>query len=139
MATPPMPPLPKWATYIPSRSPQHKMHNTRGQAHNAVANKFPDGEGHVFEFVDGDWKISHSYYPPDECAWCKGDFWTQNPYSHRRHLSRYVPRSQEGPNFKRDVICASCYNKDEQDRRVRLQEERERAEYERLAGKYGNR
>lgn len=46
------PQLPKWATYIPGRRPEFKLHKQKGHATNAVGNHKC---GIVYEYVDNEW------------------------------------------------------------------------------------
>lgn len=130
---PPPPPPPKWATYIPGRKAgDHKIHKTRGQANNAVSDKYPYGEAHIFEWVDNDWKVVYSYVPPGKCQECGNEF-----VADRWGLRNlYVAFVHKGPKYLQPVICKVCYNKSYSEYTREAREVQERKQLAELKEKY---
>ena len=61
-----------WASYVPDRTPQFKVHTGRGQAVNAVHYQRcsqPRG-GIVYEWIDGKWVENYRYEKKDTCVKC---------------------------------------------------------------------
>lgn len=56
-------PEPQWATWIPSRKPDFKPHNTLGQAKNAMLQNYPlaTGRAALYEHVDSEWVLRGEY------------------------------------------------------------------------------
>jgi hypothetical protein len=98
---PPKPPeVPPYATYVPDRSPQFKVHASRGKAVSAISyvHSYQARGGIVYALVDGKWKEELRYEPQETCDKCNKKFsWQNYPVALDRSLPvlkrRYVHRN----------------------------------------------
>lgn len=110
------PKTPVWATYIPSRTPEWKLHTNRGHAINAINNRASTGYGQgspgiIYEYVDGEWVEWDRYERPDRCAHCGGAFrsskgensWWSTSYRLSYHDKKLT-------TYKQPVVCGVCYD-----------------------------
>jgi hypothetical protein len=71
--TPPSPPMPRWATWVAYRRPEHKQHPSLGQAKGALSYTYREtitphgftGPCALFEFVDGHWVMRAQFHRGD--------------------------------------------------------------------------
>lgn len=124
-----------WATYVEGRSPAFKVHSSEGLANAAISNHYPGRSVIKYNLVDGEWKEHTRFVSPTECEYCNGPLSEKTPWGSTR-FGRYRPYGYKGRAFLQPVICRTCYTKTWEDFRRQSQEERERAEYERLKEKF---
>lgn len=101
----------KWASLIPGRKPEFKVHKTRGQAFNAVSQKMPRQSVAVLEFNGADWQFYFDYSPPINCERCGGPFHPDR--WNRKHLN--MAKQEGDPNYLSDIVCDLCIVKNEID------------------------
>lgn len=68
----PPPPAPEWATLVPSRRPEFKIHNKRSHAINALKVYNPPRTGTIYQWDPEvrEWVEWFSYERPTECCLC---------------------------------------------------------------------
>lgn len=124
----------QYATYIPWRTPEFKVHRTEGLAHSALGQRSYDEPYAKYELKGGVWHKVFEYQPADVCGFCKGSLRVGTPsggwrYSRNESLSK-------APKWTKKPICRNCYNIQNEQRKREMQEQRERAELARLSKKY---
>lgn len=108
------PKTPVWASYVPARSPEWKLHAGRGQAINAINNRATSygslgSPGIIYEFVDGEWVEWDRYERPKECAHCGGPFGHTERDRYFSEAYRLHWTSTKLYAFQKPVVCATCY------------------------------
>ena len=91
---------PKWATLIPHRVPEFKIHSSEGLAHNAMSNRSLNESFAKYELVNGEWILRYLYRPEKYCSAC-GVLYASD--RERRHRVPYVKPVATAP-----VICHDC-------------------------------
>lgn len=129
------PPQVEWATFIPDRTPNFKMHNTKQQAMAAMAYRMPNNACTLLHFENGEWVEEWDYQPSDICNWCGGSVYVES-YG-RKWAHRHYPPQHKGTRVGSPVICDGCYKAERLRLADKAHEERERKQYEELKQKYG--
>lgn len=72
----PVPVIPKWATFVPGRYPNFKMHKQPTHAKSAISTH---GKGVLYEHVDGKWVERANTDSPDQdvCGVCGESTWRE--------------------------------------------------------------
>ncbi len=125
----------QWATYIPGRNPEFKVHSNLGLARSAMGQRSLDERYALYNLVEGTWVKTFEYGPRPNCDRCGQSYVTASNNRWRgsqRNWEDTGSRPWEGGN----VICASCKNADDSLRQLKYQIKQERAEFERLKAKY---
>lgn len=116
--------LPEYATYIPSRSPNFKMHKQKKHAANALScGAGADSPGILYQNIDGKWIEIDRFEPPTECAHCGGNFQqihnemfeeykktSTSRYVYNTYRARVVYDDAIKPAYKQKKVCNRCYN-----------------------------
>jgi hypothetical protein len=99
---PPIPEVPRWATYIENRQPPFKIHKTRSHAVLALGHNPYDGRktraGTLYEAVDGEWVVreqthgeprrEHRLFAEAERKKCqRSHSWTKNRLLNTANIS----------------------------------------------------
>lgn len=122
-----------WATLIPGRTPEFKVHRTEGLANSAMSQRGVYASFAKYELVDGEWKRRFLYVPRSACDRCKAPYAIhETGYSRMRNIDSTF----DGPNYLAPVICNMCNREDEERRYAVLMKKRDLAELERLKAKY---
>ena len=125
-----------WATMIPARTPEFKVHKTEALANSAMGNRGISERYAKYELVGGVWIKRFEYVPPEVCDSCGGPFvGTRSAYDKGRHRKTHF---YKGPQYLAPVICNKCYEADRVEHRRIWQEKHEREELARLQVKYNN-
>lgn len=85
-----------WATLVPDRSPQFKVHNDQGKARAALTCHFRDCAVALYELVEGAW-CKREEYARGVCSTCGGNRYLQQADFHD-------PR----PSYAQPQLCYSC-------------------------------
>lgn len=121
----------QWATLIPDRSPEFKVHSSKGLANSALAMRFPQYECARYTVVDGKWVLDWEYHLAENCSRCGNKF---PKYNHGRNLSEEV----DTITINKAVICDDCWAAERRTKRVAAEEARERKLLADLQAKYKN-
>lgn len=122
-----------WATMIPDRSPEFKVHKSEGLANSAMGNRGINESYAKYELVDGVWHKRYEYIPPDVCDRCNGPFVGTRPYDTGRNRQRYL---YKGVGYLAPVICNTCYRADYDEYMREAREKQERRTLAQLQAKY---
>jgi len=97
--------LHSYCTYIGSRVPKFKIHNTITAAQQALRNAYPKSEGIIFEYsIDiQDWVEYDRSGNAERCHGCG-----RTPLDSK---DRYLANPKLVPQYKSPVACASCYQR----------------------------
>lgn len=117
-----------WATYIPYRTPEFKVHRSEGLANNAMGQRGPDESYAKYQLVSGEWVKVFEHHPAKNCAWCSAPL--------TGYRDRYLPPLSKKPKWQQPTICKQCYDTSYAQQRREAQELRERRELQRLQDKY---
>ncbi len=120
-----------WATFVPERKPQFKVHNTKGLAHSALGQRNYYESYALYELVGGIWHRRFEYVPGSDCNYCGNEFSKDQwgGYVRIRPLS-------DGPGWNKKPICNKCYTVQREQRNREIREAQERAELARLQAIY---
>jgi hypothetical protein len=121
-----------WATYIPARSPEFKVHKTLGLARSAMGQRSYDESYALYEMQGGQWVKTFEYHPAEMCGICG---WRFNNGTDRWARVRYESMSKAS-KWTKGPICAKCYGIQRDQIRREAEERRELAELKRLQNKY---
>lgn len=90
------PPAPEWATHIPSRRPEFKIHNKRSHAINALKVYNPPRTGTIYQWnpETREWDEWFSFERPTECSLCGQPF-----YPYQRNLGSITPMDRKADPF----------------------------------------
>ena len=124
-----------FATYIPARTPEFKVHRTEGLAHSALGQRNYNESYAKYEMKEGQWVKVFEHHPADACGLCGGTFQVTHP-SGRTGVFRYESYAKV-PKWQKEPICHNCYTTQREKQRRIDEEKRERAQYERLNQIYG--
>jgi hypothetical protein len=107
------PTLPEWATDVPSRNPQFKIHRTQGLAMSALSDKMPYGACQVlrFDLASMMWKVYIDFISPTDCERCGGPF-AYGTYRDRTDKIAEDRLGDKRPKWQRDIICRVCWTAD---------------------------
>ncbi len=120
-----------FATFIPARTPEFKVHRTEGLAHSALGQRSYDESYAKYEMKDGQWVKVFEYVPQTEgCGICGGSFRVSTYSGGYRHVR--CESLSKAPRWKKKPICQNCRNTQRAQERRMQEEARDRAEYERL-------
>lgn len=108
---------PVWATHIPGRSPEFKVHKTVGQAHNALSQRGFHEHYALYHLIDGVWNKTFEYHPPEVCE-C-GRRYAESAQPYRSVYNRDPDAKHRWDSLP---ICLACYEV----KRLRIREEYER-------------
>jgi hypothetical protein len=126
-----------WATYIPNRSPEFKVHKNEGLANSAMGQRDLNESYAKYALRGGEWVKVYEYQPKHFCDWCSKNLHENEKDARGRYrTTRYRPPHSKKPKWQQPVICAGCYNTAVAQKRREEQEARERAELKRLQDKY---
>lgn len=121
-----------WATMIPGRSPDFKVHKSEALANSAMGQRGFHAEYAKYKLESGGWTKVFEYHPPTICR-C-GNRYKDHSGSYYRHF--YEDPSSTEAKYKQKPICRVCYETQQAELNRHRQEQRERAELARLAAKY---
>lgn len=122
-----------WATMIPARTPEFKVHKTEALANSAMGNRNIHESYAKYELVNGIWEKRYEYVPPAVCDSCGGPFIGTRSYD--RGMNRKA-HFYKGPQYLAPVICSKCYEADRAEHNRIWQEKRERETLAKLQAKY---
>lgn len=122
-----------WATMIPLRAPEFKVHKNEGLANSAIGNRSVDESYAKYELVDGIWVKRLEYIPGTNCDNCHQPFYGNLSYDDGRNRKVYF---YKGPKYLAPVICHKCVAEDYNEHVRQSQEKRERDQLARLQAKY---
>lgn len=128
------------ATFIPSRSPEFKVHKTPGLAHSALGQRgFYDARA-KYELRDGEWQRVWAYVPPDNCRRCNRRYadvlaeqarQAQAVNRFYRPAKYHADPTHTGPGWNAEPVCKICVEQIKQDTDKAEQEESARALHDR--------
>lgn len=127
---------PQWATLIPDRAPEFKVHTSLGLAHSAIAYHKPHSEVALYHLesdaLGAYWQKTWEYVFPETCSNCGNA-----PSPSRRGNRFYLPFRYEGIVKDAPVVCDNCYYETQNKAKREQQQRAEKAELARLQKKYG--
>lgn len=118
----------QFATVIPYRTPEFKVHKSEGLANSALANR---NQGAKYKLENGAWVKVWEYKEPTHCDNCEQQ---EPPDAGYRWFS--TPRDYRGPAIEAPNWCPPCIQEAADARRRIEQERKDRAELARLQEKY---
>lgn len=122
-----------WATMIPLRAPEFKVHKNEGLANSALGNRGVNEKFAKYELVEGLWHKRFEYIPPDKCERCSGPFVGKRPYESGRNKQKYF---YKGPGYLAPILCNTCHASDYEEYTREARERREREQLAQLQAKY---
>jgi len=107
------------ATFIPSRSPEFKVHSKVGLAHSALGGRGFYESRAKYVLTDGVWKRVWAYVPPDNCRRCgrrysdvlaeqKRQAEEAGRFFHPRHAKYHSDPTYDGPKWCEEPVCRIC-------------------------------
>lgn len=129
-----IPAKPKWATYVPTRSPMFKVHSSEGLARNAFSYHRGNGDMQVLKWndKDEDWDIETDWIRPDNCPQCQGTMYERG-YWRGRVANIY---KENGPDYRQPMVCYPCWHKMYEEYNREWREEQEKKKLQELKAKY---
>ena len=124
----------QWATFIPKRNPEFKVHSNLGLAHSAMGQRSLDECYALYQLVDGKWTLHFVYEPPEHCNRCRKAFEPQERW--QRYSNRHYQDKGKRPWQGGNVICSQCRARDVQARLDEYNEAQERKRLAELKAKY---
>lgn len=108
-----------WATKIPYRGPEWKVHTSKGHASNAVAQRGLREPWAVYELVDKEWILRACNDLGPICPRCNGEYdqayqAVYNEPPRYGGQNRFFDPQNNGPKYQREIICAVCYQRAQQ-------------------------
>jgi hypothetical protein len=112
------PTTPEWATYVPHRHPQWKIHRRKGDASNALGMHFERGPCALYHFEDGEW-IKQVETGPKQCSKCgikRGEDYPEGTsytiYGKERRPTKCwsisAPYPRNVPSYTTPLLCEVC-------------------------------
>jgi hypothetical protein len=130
----------QWATLIPGRNPQFKIHTNLGLAHSAIGQRNLGERFAIYKLVDGSWELEWHYEPYDNCDRCGKPFRDQAAWVHSHGRKLEGQHIKGGPTKRvwegANIICEPCYNSDRATANQEYQEAQERKRLAELRAKY---
>lgn len=125
------------ATFIPSRSPEFKVHSKPGLAHNALGGRGYTVARAKYELIDGEWKRVWAYVPPTNCRRCNrlyadvlAEQKRQSGRNYHWHHQYYDDPTYTGPKWCAEPVCKICVEQIKQEAKKAEQEEAARVFHE---------
>lgn len=109
-----------WASLIPYRGPQWKVHTKKSHAANAVGRIPPRQAWALYELRGDTWHKVAANELPLNCPRCDADFRqvyeAVKGYEPRYYDNdgRFFDPKNEGPNWQREIICIACRDRAQQ-------------------------
>lgn len=120
-----------WATLVPMRSPEFKVHQSEGFANSALGQRGLYESYAKYELVNGSWVKRFEYHPPTHCSQCG------NAFANKVEITRKT-RFYSGLRWNAPLICRECSQEDNREHYRILKEKSERETLAKLKAKYDN-
>lgn len=94
-----------WATKIPGRNPEFKVHTKESLANSAMSQRNLYESFAKYELVGGEWVLRYKYEPRPDCDRC------HRPYAEMQNRWRARNRPVHArPQWSSIVVCSECVN-----------------------------
>lgn len=106
----------QFATFVPFRKPEFKVHRTEGLAHSAMAQRGYGEAYAMYQLIQGFWVKVYEYQPPTDCGDC-GNPIGDTKWGFPDYCKPVLRKKWNSP-----PICRTCYYKQTEERDSRLRD-----------------